>query len=234
MAPPDRVSVGRGWRAVRWGAVVVGVFLAGSIARGEGVGASVSDDGVARRLTGLDGVAAALDARERSIQRRELSVAAREADLRAAEAQIAVRLTELEDVRTQIAALLDQRDAEAQQKIDELAATVGGMKPKAAAPVLSSVREDLAVEVLATMPASKSGKILGAMDPLVAARLAEKLGTVQAAAPAAPAGTPAPKAATPAKTTPKPVTPAATPAPAAPERPTTAAAPTARTPEAGS
>ena len=165
-------------RGAPWVAVVIGVFVAGSIARGEGT-VAVPNDGVARRLTGLDGVAAALDARDRSVERREMSLSAREADLSAAEAQLEVRLRELEAIRTEIGALLDARDEASEQKVQELAATVGGMKAKSAAPVVAAVREDLAVAVLSKMPAAKSGKILAAMDPVVAARLAEKLGTVE-------------------------------------------------------
>lgn len=178
MATSPVLSASLWRRAAPWAVVVLGVFVAGSFARGEGAGA-LPPEGGPRRLTGLDGVAAALDARDRSVERRELSVSAREADLTSAEGLLEVRLRELETVRTEIASLLDKRDEASQQKIQELAATVGGMKAKAAAPVVASVREDLAVAVLANMPASKSGKILAAMEPAVAARLAEKLGTVQ-------------------------------------------------------
>ena len=123
---------------------------------------------------GLKRVARSLNVREQALARRERLIAQREADLVSAQEEMQRWIQDLEEVRDEIAKMLNTYSDE-DKKLDSLKAMVENMRPKQAAEVLSELNEGLAVKVLEAMDESKAGKALAVMKPAKAAKLAEKL-----------------------------------------------------------
>ena len=61
------------------------------------------------------------------------------------------------------------------KEVQRLSKTFNAMKPAQAAGVIEVMDEDLAVDVLKLVKPRQSGKILGALKPLVAARISEQM-----------------------------------------------------------
>lgn len=141
------------------------------------------------RSDSAQNVLEALNQRERSLGRREATLAAREADLRMLEEQLAARMSELSTIRNEVKSLVERLDTNRDTRIEDMVRMFNAMRPSEAAPILSKTETALAVDVLSRMNKSKAGKILGAMDATVAARLSEaiasspKLGPTKAPAP---------------------------------------------------
>ena len=127
------------------------------------------------RIRGLHDVAAALNARERALERREHSVEARERDLLQAEERLRRRLEELDTLRGRVSELLKDLNEDQETKVIGLVKMVENMRPKDGAQIMTEVDADLAVEVLDRMNRSKAGKLLAEMQPAKAADLAEKM-----------------------------------------------------------
>jgi len=123
---------------------------------------------------GLKRVARSLNVREQALARRERLIAQRESDLVSAQDEMQRWIQDLEEVRDEIAKMLNTYSDE-DKKIESLKAMVENMRPKQAAQVLSELKEELAVRVIEIMDESKAGKALAVMSPAKAAKLAEKL-----------------------------------------------------------
>jgi flagellar motility protein MotE (MotC chaperone) len=134
------------------------------------------------RADGLETLAAELHARQRAIERREVSVLAKAEDLAAAEARLKMRMTELEALRAEIDALLAGLDDAEEDRVVALVKMVEKMRAKDAAPIVSELDPELAVSVIDRMSSTKAGKMLAAMEPVTAAGLAAR----SAARPAVP------------------------------------------------
>jgi flagellar motility protein MotE (MotC chaperone) len=139
--------------------------------------AQATDAAAARRAagSGLQDLAGRLNARERAIERREASLVDREADLREAEARLKDRLDELAAVRAELDEKLASLDAQEEERRVGLVKMTEKMRPKEAAPFFGELDDALAVDILDRMSTSKAGKVLAAMPPDRAARLAEML-----------------------------------------------------------
>ena len=156
-------------------ALVLGLLAgSGAVAFAESTGSAGSS---ARRATGsgLQDLAGRLNARERAIERRERTLQDREADIREAEARLAERLEELEAVRTELDEKLAALDEIEENRRTALTEMTEKMRPKEAAPFLTAMDDDLAVDLLDRMQPAKAGKVLAAMNPPKAARLVEQL-----------------------------------------------------------
>ena len=180
----------------RMGVVCVGVVaLIGSAARAE-ESASKGDETVsteepvpaeeteasearedisAGRSAGYQELAARLKSREASIDRRERSLTDREGDLDAVVERLDARLEELQAIRDEIDAQLKEVDAETLERRNGLVKMFEGMRSKDSAAVMSELDGELAVQVLDNMNRTKAGKLLAALSPVQAARLAEKM-----------------------------------------------------------
>lgn len=133
------------------------------------------DPGSMDRSRGLQELAASLNARERALVRREEAFSQRESALRESEQRLDERLGELQGVRTEIEALLDGADTEQQDRVVSLVKAVETMRAKQAAAMLSQTEPELAVQVLDRMSRMKAGRALAAMNPIISARLAERM-----------------------------------------------------------
>lgn len=121
----------------------------------------------------LEDLSSQLDARQRSLERREQSVVDRERELRAIEERLKDRTTQLEALRVEIDGLRTQVDAEHKARVTMVVKSVEAMKPAAAAAMVGQLERSLAVEVIKGMNKGKAGKLLAAMPPPDAARLTE-------------------------------------------------------------
>ena len=114
--------------------------------------------------------------RQRALQidTREGELVEREAALRLAEAEIAAELARVEAIRSELGVMLGRADVASEENVGSLARMVDAMKAKEAAPLLAGMNEDVVLEILQKLKPKQAGKILGAMDPVVAQRLGDR------------------------------------------------------------
>jgi flagellar motility protein MotE (MotC chaperone) len=169
-------------------------------------------------------LAAALRTRSAALDEQQRLLAVREDELKASEQRISDRLDDLKKLREQITQQLDSADTEKKTKVDELVKMVEANRPANIAAMFEVLDEGLAVQVLDRMNPTKAGKLLAALTPAKAARLAGKMthpvtDQLAAADPVAAAAIAAAAAAAP--TTPTTPTSPTTPSPTTPTTPTT-------------
>jgi flagellar motility protein MotE (MotC chaperone) len=124
---------------------------------------------------GMREVLDALKSKERALDRREKSIDSREGDLRQVEGGLQDRLDELNALREELRTLLQEADADREDRVNGLVKMVEGMRAKQAAPMFTTLEEDLAVDILNRMNRAKAGKLLAALSAKKAASLAEQL-----------------------------------------------------------
>jgi len=130
---------------------------------------------------GLQQLAVELQTRERALQRREMAIEDKEADLRAIETRLMNRLAELTELRESIDGRLTQLDDAEEATRQDLVRMVQSMRTSEAGAVVAHLEDELAVDVLDRMSATRAGRVLATMPPRRAAQLAERL-TAQAEA----------------------------------------------------
>lgn len=148
----------------------------------------------------------------------------------AAEEKLDERIKALEAVRAEVQVLLGQVDEKEKAEIDRLVSVYSAMRPKDAAAVFTTLRDDVRLPVAAAMRPRSLAAIMAQMPPAAARELTEKLARrfeaqqraaaqAVAAADTATGAAPAPAqtAAAPAATPPAPTQTAAAP-PATPQR----------------
>jgi len=159
--------------------LLVALLLGAVIGSGTLAFAESNGDGIINpnRTTGagLQDLAGRLLAKERALQRRENSLSDREADLREAEQRLEVRLVEMETLRDEVDGKLAELDAIEERRRQQVTEMAEKMRSKQSGPFLAAMDEDLAVNLLDRMLPSKAAKVLAAMPPVKAARLAEQL-----------------------------------------------------------
>ncbi|MGN8644997.1 MotE family protein [Gracilibacillus sp. HCP3S3_G5_1] len=90
-------------------------------------------------------------------------------------------ITELEEeiaeMSSQIADIeeLEENDPVSSDSFKELAASFAAMKPKTAAPIIETMANNVAIPLLRELDSEDRGKILGQMDPEIAATYADLL-----------------------------------------------------------
>jgi len=144
-----------------------------AVAQSNRDGASAHDVFFRARSRGIQELAAAQRARERSLDTRERTLEEREEDLREAELRLEARLEELQALRGEIEGQLGELDEDEEARVRALVRMVESMRAKEAAPMVAALDHDLAVRVLGRMNRTKAGKVLAAMNPTTAARFAE-------------------------------------------------------------
>lgn len=131
--------------------------------------------------------ASVADAQElkKELSKRDAELKRREAELTAKETALTDELKKLDALREEIKQSQTLGDAKSEEKVGKLVETFESMSPKAAAAIVGSVDERLAVEAMARLSSAKLGKILAAMEPAKSAPLAERLAGVVRAKPKA-------------------------------------------------
>ncbi len=106
---------------------------------------------------------------------REKDLTGREADLKAREKAFAEELKKLEQTRDSIKKISDEKKKEREEKVAKLVETFLTMSPKAAAKILATLDDDLAVSVLSQMEIVRLAKVMNVMEPSRSAQLSEML-----------------------------------------------------------
>lgn len=115
-----------------------------------------------------------LKQRKDELDMREKELAQLEEELQRQKVELDKRIAQLEEMRGQIAQVLKDRVEVDQEKVTKLVDLYSNMKPKQAADVISSINEDLAVEVLAKMKKKSAAEIMNLLPPDKAKILSEK------------------------------------------------------------
>ncbi|MDI7773803.1 hypothetical protein [Asticcacaulis sp. EMRT-3] len=118
-----------------------------------------------------------LGQRRQQLDQREQSLNSRQALIDVADSKLDTRIQQLSNLKTQIQALLDQANKTQDDDTNRLVAVYSAMKPKDAAAVLSTMKDDVRLPIAAKMKDRNLAAILGAMDPSAARDLTEKLAT---------------------------------------------------------
>ena len=108
-----------------------------------------------------------LEAREARLQRREEG-------LREHEQEIERKIQSLRKMREEITSLLKKKKKFDEKKVGNLVSLYSRMQPQAAAQVIRSMDEDLAVSILSRMKKLKAAEVLNRLDAKKSQRLTEK------------------------------------------------------------
>jgi flagellar motility protein MotE (MotC chaperone) len=111
---------------------------------------------------------AALDRRERQLDRLAALLAT-------AEANLAAQLERLEQLRAEIAATVAAHDAKDEAKLADLVKIYETMKPKAAAEIFNRLEMPILIRVVERMRTPKSADVLARMDPAKAKQVTAEL-----------------------------------------------------------
>ena len=121
-------------------------------------------------------------ARETALNQREERLAEREKALGLLEQDLNDRLKEIDVKRQQLDELVKQQEKLNQEqkiqknaRIEHLVDAYKAMRPEQAGVLISSLDDDVAVQILAAMPGRNAGQILAAADPAKAARLTKAI-----------------------------------------------------------
>ena len=116
-----------------------------------------------------------LQKKKASLDRRERTIKARETDLKAAEERVKLELEKLTKIRNEIRESMKDLDENQVEEVKRLVKMFEKMRGKKAAAILEATDQDVVVEVLRRIKPKQAGDAMAAMDPTVAAKLAEKL-----------------------------------------------------------
>lgn len=106
-----------------------------------------------------------LTERRKDIESKERELAMREALLQAAEREIEQKFVELEGLRGEIEALLQEQSEEEEARIQSLVKIYEGMKAKDAARIFNTLETDVLLSVIGRMSERKSAPIIASMNP---------------------------------------------------------------------
>ncbi|MDC7677340.1 MotE family protein [Asticcacaulis machinosus] len=116
-----------------------------------------------------------LGTRRTQLDAREKQIASQEALIQAADAKLDGRIKQMEALKGQIQALLDQANKGADDDTARMIKVYEAMKPKDAARVLETMRDDVRLPIAAKMKERNLAAVLAQMTPTGAKELTEKL-----------------------------------------------------------
>ncbi|WAC48055.1 hypothetical protein OVA03_15365 [Asticcacaulis sp. SL142] len=116
-----------------------------------------------------------LGTRRTQLDAREKQIASQEALIQAADAKLDGRIKQMEALKGQIQALLDQANKGADDDTARMIKVYEAMKPKDAARVLETMRDDVRLPIAAKMKERSLAAVLAQMTPNGAKELTEKL-----------------------------------------------------------
>lgn len=102
---------------------------------------------------------------------KEESLKLREIELKTLEGEVDKKLAELRELRTELQALVGQKDNLQGKRLVELGKMYEKMEAAQAAELITELDEGLAVDILARMKSKSVGRILNNLEPDKAARL---------------------------------------------------------------
>lgn len=104
-----------------------------------------------------------------------ISIAKQKQLVDVAQERIAIQLKELEKIRGEIKQLLDQYDAQEEEKLKMMVKIYESMKPQKAADILKNLSEKRILDILLRMKEAKISPILASMDPKFASYITEAI-----------------------------------------------------------
>ena len=116
-----------------------------------------------------------LGQRRAQLDQREQGLDAREQLINAADSKLDNRISQLQDLKNQVQGLLDQANKAQDADTNRLVAVYAAMKPKDAAAVFATMDDDVRLPIAALMKDRALAAIMGAMPPVAARELTEKL-----------------------------------------------------------
>jgi flagellar motility protein MotE (MotC chaperone) len=105
-------------------------------------------------------------------------LAAKEAELKVKEEMLKEQLSQLEHMRNEISHIQATKIEENAQKIQQLTETILKMSPKAAAKVIATLDEQLAVDIMLRMDTISLAKVMNLMSPERSSKLSERIAGV--------------------------------------------------------
>jgi flagellar motility protein MotE (MotC chaperone) len=115
-----------------------------------------------------------LNERKNELDRKEVSLNELEAELHKQRLEIEERIKQLEQLRGSLAGMLQDKVEVDDEKVGKLVEFYSNMKPKQAADIISTVNEDLAVEILGRMKKKNAAEILNLLPPKKAQMFSER------------------------------------------------------------
>lgn len=115
-----------------------------------------------------------LTERKKELDAREKELNELEEELHRQRAEIEVQIKRLDEMRRQIASVLNERVQMDEERVNKLVEVYSNMKPKQAAEIIETINEDLAVEVLGRMKKKDAAEILNLIEAKKAQTLSEK------------------------------------------------------------
>lgn len=112
------------------------------------------------------------------LEKKVAEVTARENELKAREQAAEDEIKKLQQVRDEIAGIEAARKKEGDDRVVKVVETVESMSPKAAAVLLTTMDEPLAVAAMTKVSTAKLAKIMNLMEPAKSSRLAEMMAGV--------------------------------------------------------
>lgn len=112
--------------------------------------------------------------RKEQLDAREAELARMETELAAQKEELEKKMKSMDETRTGISTLLQDRTTQDQSKVDTLVQVYSNMKAAQAAKVLESMDEDLAVEIIGKMKKKNAAEVLNLMKPEKAQVFSEK------------------------------------------------------------
>ena len=116
-----------------------------------------------------------LNERSQALDQREKELNELEEELQRQKGEVDRRISELEEIRRQIASTLKEQVEVDQQRVAKLVELYSNMKPKQAADVIANLTDDLAISVLAGMKKKSAAAIMDLLPAERAKLLSEKL-----------------------------------------------------------
>ncbi len=143
---------------------------AGSGEKASGDGAPGNAEALGDSLRGeippeLEEMMAALRAREERVRQRESEVEAEQEILRRLSGELQQQLARMQDLRAEIAKLVETVRKQEEARLKKLVAIYEAMKPKKAAAIFNQLELDVLLKVIRRMRETKLAPILAAMDP---------------------------------------------------------------------
>lgn len=112
--------------------------------------------------------------RKEQLDAREAELSRLEAELTAQKEELEKKLKSMDETRTGISNMLQERSTQDVEKVDTLVQVYSNMKPSNAAKVLETMDEDLAVEIIGRMKRKNAAEVLNLMKPEKAQVFSEK------------------------------------------------------------
>lgn len=115
---------------------------------------------------------------EKYMQGKEEDINNKEAALNLLEKEVETKIKQMEKLKTEVAALFQNKNDELAKRAAELAKMYEKMDPEEAAPIITKLDQSLAISIFLKMKQKSAGQIMAAMDPIIASDLSTSYSTL--------------------------------------------------------